>query len=179
MRGKVIAVSLTEEATVAERQAAREARLARLETEGRELLEKSLADEAFQKRPPAEQLRFWHQFAARYPMVSVENQIAAAQAEMERARRAHEAAQANETRLAELEERLARTEEQVRNRRYFNRYDTYPVGRYPWDRPIKRRLDWRAQPEATPPGDSMDRARADAMDAFEESRRRFYLRSES
>jgi len=177
-RGKVIAHALMEEATLAERQAARDLRLARREAEGRELLNGLHAEEAFQQRPPAEKLRFWQQFAARYPMISVQAKITAAQAEMEMVRRAREAEQANEARLAELEERLTRTEEQIRTRRYSSRYDTYPFGRYPWDGPIKRRPEWRVQPKATVPADSMDRARADAMGSYEESRRRFYMRSQ-
>ncbi|HVU17072.1 MAG TPA: hypothetical protein VHD32_09100 [Candidatus Didemnitutus sp.] len=94
-------------ATFTARKNAEEARLAaersRLVSEGESLKARKLSDGAFASTPFAYQVAYWQNFAARYPGVSVADEIALA-----RARLAEQLSQqaATEERLANLEQRM-------------------------------------------------------------------------
>lgn len=92
-------------------------------TRAREVKEERLRNPAFRASSPQTRLYFWQDFQRRYPEVDVSLELSAADAEY----RAQLDREAEERRLAELEERVIRAERDARdaNRRAYHRYYPY------------------------------------------------------
>ena len=154
----------------------RASRRTRLESEGRALYEAKKNDPAFATLPVRDQLAFWRSFAGRYPMIPIGDDVAELRARFEqdeRMRATDSEMQAQmadlEARVTEAEDRAARAEQEARRARYNNGSiygPFFPSHRRP-SPPV-------AIPDAPPPGDPMDAARAKADREYEEARRKAY-----
>jgi len=196
--GRVVSASLITDEALAARAAAEaeslrrmdeaaQARLARLEAEGRAVYAAKKSDARFVTLPAAEQLAFWRTFATRYPMVPIKDEVDALADRVNLELRLREMEAANEARIAQLEARLAATENQAARAELEaqrNRYRSaaYPYGRYHprrsnYDRDDDNRPRPRPDPDrprTTPPQNPVDADRARAMADAEEARRRVY-----
>jgi hypothetical protein len=134
--GRVAAVNLVSAAELAAREAkeaaamqrmeeATQARRTRLEAEGNAIHAARKADASFAALPADTQLGYWRQFAMRFPMISVENEIAPLSEIVDQQIRLREVEAANADRLAELEDRLAETEERAARAERMARYHRY------------------------------------------------------
>lgn len=134
--GRVAEVNLVSATELAAREAkeaaaiqrmdeATQARRARLETEGTAILAAKKADASFASLPADTQLGYWRQFAIRFPMISVENEITPLAAKVDAEQRLREVEAANAARLAALEERLAEAEERAADAENMTRYGSY------------------------------------------------------
>lgn len=193
--GRVVAANLVSVEDLTARQAAEtaailrmeeaaQARLARLEAEGRAVYAAKKVDANFATLPADAQLSYWRSFASRYPMVSVAAEIAPLAERVGYELRLRELAAANEARLAEIEQRVenaedraARAEREARRDRYYGngyRFGGQPARpRHPPhhdDRPPPPNSESRT----TPPLNPVDAARADAMAEIEANRQRAY-----
>jgi len=159
--GAVTRVALVTPAEFQAREARRAAEAARLgeetarrNAEGEAVKARRLADPSFLAAPLTYQLEVWRNFAVRYPGVSVAEQFAVL-----RMRLAEQIAerQSQETRLAELEERVnqaeARADEADSRHYYFGAYgyDDFYRNRHPFTLwPIQYHFDNTPQPIITP-----------------------------
>jgi hypothetical protein len=182
---RVVAVNLVSAEELAARQEAEtaaiqrmeaeaQARLARLEAEGRAIYAAKKVDATFAALPAVEQLNYWRAFASRYPMIAVAAEIAPLAERVEDELYFRELELGNDERLADLEarvddvdERARRAEREARRDRYGYPYIGRPVHPRPPHRPI-------VEPRATPVLNPIDASRADAMAEIEAVRQRAY-----
>lgn len=180
--GRVTEVNLISEEELAARRAAEaeslrrmeeaaQARLERLEAEGRAVYAAKKADPRFAQLPVMDQLAYWRTFAARYPMIPVEAEIETLMDRAETELRLRELSVAHQDRLDELEARVADAEERALRAEREARRDGYPYFHHL--RPPFPGFP-RKSPRTTPPQNPIDAARADAMADYEEARRRAY-----
>jgi len=167
--------------------AARAERTRRLEVEGRAELAARKSSPDFMQLNATEQLASWRSFAARYPMISIAEELATLRERFGQEQRLYELDVANEQRMAELEDRLAdaearaeRAERLARNRSGYRsglRFSGYPN----YSRRINRNRsrDRDNLPEATSPGHPADAARGEAMGAYDQARREIYSQSDA
>ena len=92
---------------------AAQARLARLEAEGRAVFAAKKSDPHFAMLPARDQLAYWRTFAARYPTIPVDAEIEPLLAQVEQELRLRELTAASQERLDELEARVADAEERA------------------------------------------------------------------
>jgi hypothetical protein len=183
---RVVAVNLITAAELTARKAAAAEALQRLEADGLAAYKAKKADAAFAALPAGDQLRYWQSFAGRYPMISVEAEIAPLVAIVDEESDARALEAAHDERLAALEERVddaearaARAEREARRARY-NSYDGYgnpavfPVGSgRPHHRPPEENRPPAKQP-ATVITDTTEASRDGAMSDIEDARARAY-----
>lgn len=188
--GRVVAVNLISEEELAARrhaeaqalermEAAAQARLERLTAEGRATYAAKKTDARFAALPAAEQLGYWRTFATRYPMINIDEELAALTDRVNYEMRLRELQAAHEAEIAQLAERVEAAEEQAARAEREARRDRYVYPGYGYGRPrpgYPHRPPPR-QPErqmATPPAHPADAARAEAMAEAEEARRRIF-----
>jgi hypothetical protein len=164
------------------REEAERTRLERLEAQGRAEMAAKKSNARLAVAPALDQLAYWRAFAARYPMIAVDHEIAPLLEQAQHELRLREIAAENEARLAELEARVVAAEQQAaeaereaRRRPYV--YSGYPHPRprpYPPHHPHRPDDPPRERQETTPPQNPIDADRAKAMADYEEARQRAY-----